>query len=376
MTTAPTITIFVRHSAACKYRDDETWKRCNCRKWLRYSHGGKQHRQKAGTRSWAEAETVKRDLEDQLSGRPPEPGKVQTRTLADAIASFLADKKTQGVISHVSGQYKLELSRLQKFVEDRGVFTVAGLTLEVLLAYRATWEVPYPSSTTRAFVQKRLKNFLRFCYDLKWLDRVPRMSPIKVDEPPTMPLTPQEFEQLLAAIPRVVTGEAEAARIRALMLLMRWSGLAIRDASCLRRDGIIFDKAKGLTRVVTSRQKTGTPVSVPIPPDVARELLAVLNGNAAYVFWTGKKEKTHLTRLHVTIKKVFDASGVVSSGFLMGHRLRDTFAVDLLQKGVPLEEVSKLLGHTSIKTTEQSYAKWVKGRQDRLDSLVSATWEN
>jgi site-specific recombinase XerD len=48
--------------------------------------------------------------------------------------------------------------------------------------------------------------------------------------------------------------------------------------------------------------------------------------------------------------------------------------VDLLEKGVPLEEVSKLLGHESIKTTEKSYAKWVQGRQDRLDALVTATW--
>jgi integrase len=39
-----------------------------------------------------------------------------------------------------------------------------------------------------------------------------------------------------------------------------------------------------------------------------------------------------------------------------------------------MEEVSKLLGHTSIKTTEKHYAKWVKSRQDRLDALVTATW--
>jgi integrase len=43
-------------------------------------------------------------------------------------------------------------------------------------------------------------------------------------------------------------------------------------------------------------------------------------------------------------------------------------------EGVPLEEVYKLLGHESIKTTEKSYAKWVQARQDRLDSLVIATW--
>lgn len=59
---------------------------------------------------------------------------------------------------------------------------------------------------------------------------------------------------------------------------------------------------------------------------------------------------------------------------MRSHRLRDTFAVDLLEKGIPLEEVSKLLGHESIRTTERHYAKWVQGRQDRLDTLVTGTW--
>jgi integrase/recombinase XerD len=61
---------------------------------------------------------------------------------------------------------------------------------------------------------------------------------------------------------------------------------------------------------------------------------------------------------------------------MRSHRLRDTFAVDLLEKGVPLEEVSKLLGHTSIKTIEKSYAAWVQGRQDRFDALVAGTWKS
>ena len=72
---------------------------------------------------------------------------------------------------------------------------------------------------------------------------------------------------------------------------------------------------------------------------------------------------------------MFAAAKLSGNGYLKSHRLRDTFAVDLLEKGVPLEEVSKLLGHESIKTTERHYAKWVKGRQDRLDRLVVGTWE-
>ena len=128
---------------------------------------------------------------------------------------------------------------------------------------------------------------------------------------------------------------------------------------------------------MTARQKTGTHVSVPIPPDVAQELLAVLNGNAEYVFWSGKGEEESITKnwAKYYIAPLFKAAKIPNGGHMMSHRLRDTFAVDLLEQGVPLEEVSKLLGHESIKTTEKHYAKWVKGRQDRLDSLVTATWK-
>jgi len=57
------------------------------------------------------------------------------------------------------------------------------------------------------------------------------------------------------------------------------------------------------------------------------------------------------------------------------HCLRDTAACGWLTAGIPMEEVSKLLGHTSIKTTEKHYAAWAQARQDRLDSLVVATWK-
>src|SRR5690242_10782303 len=96
-----------------------------------------------------------------------------------------------------------------------------------------------------------------------------------------------------------------------------------------------------------------------------------------YVFWSGKGEEESITKnwAKYYIAPCFRAAKISNDGHMMSHRLRDTFAVDLLEKGVPLEEVSKLLGHESIKTTEKHYAKWVKGRQDRLDSLVVATWK-
>ncbi|MCU1296360.1 MAG: phage integrase, partial [Acidobacteriaceae bacterium] len=225
----PVITVFVRHTARCKYAGDEFSKRCNCRKHFRWTQNGKQHRRQAGTRSWAEADEIKRRLEDQLAGRVLSGPSNDARTLADAIEVFKADKKSQGVSEGVLNKYARELDRLRRFTETKGLFTVAGLSRELIISYQAGWDTLYPSSNTRQQVQARLKHFLRFCYDNKWLERVPRLSTIKGDEAPTLPLTAPEYEKLLATIPDTFSGHhrfapGKAASVRALVQLMRWSG--------------------------------------------------------------------------------------------------------------------------------------------------------
>ena len=52
------------------------------------------------------------------------------------------------------------------------------------------------------------------------------------------------------------------------------------------------------------------------------------------------------------------------------HRLRDTFAVRSLLKGIALEDVSKLLCHSSVAVTEKYYAPWVPSRKLRLERLL------
>lgn len=373
----PLITIFVRHTPGCKFAGDEFNKSCRCRKHLRWSLGGKQFRKQAGTRSWTEAEDAKARLVAQLSGQPI-PKDKSGFPLAEAIKLFRADKDNQGVTDTVKGKYERELDRLRLFCEAQSIFTVQALTRELFIAYAATWPELYPSTATRYQVQARLKHFLRFCLDSGWLDRAPKLTKIRVDETPTLPLTDKEYAALLKAIPTAFGSGSypkdKPAKVRALVQLMRWTGLAIRDAVTLERSEIVKDGE--LTRIVTSRQKTGTHVSVPIKPDVATELLKVLNGNPRYVFWSGNGlESSTVTHWQDDMRTLFKAAKIESEGHMRSHRLRDTFAVDLLQKGVPLEEVSKLLGHDSIKTTEKSYAKWVKSRQDRLDKLVTATWK-
>jgi len=70
--------------------------------------------------------------------------------------------------------------------------------------------------------------------------------------------------------------------------------------------------------------------------------------------------QTTQSKWQARLKKVFKLAGIPDGH---SHRFRDTFAVDLLSKGVSLETVPTLLGHTSIATTEKHYAPWVQARQ-------------
>lgn len=88
--------------------------------------------------------------------------------------------------------------------------------------------------------------------------RIPQLPKIKIEEPPTLPLSAAEYARLLDAVYGTVADPEQRASVHALFQLMRWSGLAIRDALTLKREELRHDKAKDLYRIVTSRQKTGT----------------------------------------------------------------------------------------------------------------------
>jgi site-specific recombinase XerD len=378
VTEVPVITIFVRHSADCKYRDDETWKRCNCRKHLRWTQGGKQFRRSAKTRSWTQAETNKRLLEAKFSaiaGKPVGDVRLQAesrKTIEQAVQIFVKDRRNEGRGPDVIAKYERELGRLETFMSRRSKFFPAEIDADDLTEFISDWTTQYPSSVTRNRVLTRLRAFLRYCYNRKWTDRIPQTVAIKPKKSETLPLEPAQYAKLLDAIPKVFKPE-RAKKAHALIQLMRWSGLAIRDAVTMEREEIEKD-SKGNYRVITTRTKTKTHVNVRIPLDVAEEILAVANGNPQYLFWNSGQgtERTITTDWSDELRKLFRASGLPKGH---PHQLRDTFAVELLKNGIPLEEVSRALGHDSIKTTEKYYAKWVKARQDRLDDLIAGTWK-
>jgi integrase len=138
----------------------------------------------------------------------------------------------------------------------------------------------------------------------------------------------------------------------------RYSGLRIGDAVALSRDRLIGNKLFLYTA------KSGTHVYCPLPDFVVNALEAVRFPNEQYFFWTGESIKDGAARHYWRYLNKLVRLANVRGGH--AHRFRDTFAVELLLSGVPLERVSVLLGHSSTRITEKHYAPWVKARQEQL----------
>jgi integrase len=111
-----------------------------------------------------------------------------------------------------------------------------------------------------------------------------------------------------------------------------------------------------------------------LPEFVLKALDATPRVTEKHFFWDGTSNlETIVGSWRKRLVKLFDLAKV-SGGH--AHRFRDTFAVELLLSGVPIERVSVLLGHQSVRITEKHYSPWVRSRQEQPEADVRNAWSN
>lgn len=296
-------------------------------------------------------------------------------TISYAVQKFLADARARDVSPGSVRKFEVLLcERLGAFCTERGLQYLNELTAYLMRNFRSSWrispaapqnkakhEVRSLGALTVAKSLERLRQFFRFCVDNDWIGKNPA-KPIKAptaDQRPTLPFTAEEMGSIL-------TAAADNPRLRAMVLLLRHSGLRIGDAVTLSRDRV----RDGRLLVYTA--KTGTPVHLPLPPEVIKALDQCPSRNQRFFFWTGEGgADTATNNWRDDITRLCRRAEVAGG---RPHRFRDTFAVEMLARGVPIEAVSAALGHSDIKVTARHYSPWVKARQDALDAAVRAAW--
>jgi integrase len=290
-------------------------------------------------------------------------------TISDAKTRFLEDAVARKLSRESLKKYRGLLTQLQAFATTRGLRYTRQLDLQTLRDFRASWQ-DGPISAKKKF--ERLRSFFRFAHNSSWVRENPvvLMKPPRVHQPPTLPFSKEEMEKILWACDLYPDDgrfrRGTPARLKALTLLMRHSGLRIGDAVTLDTKRITDG------RLFLYTQKTKVPVLCPLPKAVLTALDNVDAVSDRFYFWTGTSDKRSITgNWQRRFQKLFELAGLEDAH---PHRFRDTFAVELLLAGVSLEQVSVLLGHTSVKVTERSYAPWVRERQQQLELAVRKTW--
>jgi integrase len=205
-------------------------------------------------------------------------------------------------------------------------------------------------------VMKHLERFRKLVTlgaRLEWLEKDPFIHyQLKFHKTTREFLTAEELERIeqkAFSIPRLQF-------VRDLFVFSCYTGLAYIDAVQLKPENISIGM-DGEYWISVNRQKTRQPVRIPILPkaqevlDAYKDHPRALNAGRLFPNITNQKLNSYL-------KEVADLCSIQKP--LTFHIARHTFATTVtLTNGVPLETVSKLLGHSSIKMT-QVYAKIVE----------------
>ena len=360
------LALYRRHLSSCPHiAKGNHWTRCHCPIWVQGSIGGEPIRRSLNTTNWTAASSVVHQWQaaGQIGVLKPE-----IPTVAEAVGKFLDEAAVRNLAATtIQKRRELLEGKLLPFCERRGFHRLRELTVEALRAFRQTWTYSPLSAVKRL---EYLRAFLRFCYEAAWIDANPALAlrPTKVSQKQTLPFTDEEVDRLLVAARGLVRFRSYGPRMEPMILLLRYSGLRIQDAACLERSRLTDDKLFLYT------QKTGTPVYCPMPTSVVERIGAVQNTNDRYFFYDGKSQPESMVKSWDRVFQKIGAAADPTVADCHPHRFRDTFAVSLLLKGVSLESVSKLLGHSSIKITERHYAPWVKARQEQLEAEVRRIW--
>lgn len=200
---------------------------------------------------------------------------------------------------------------------------------------------------------ERFRKIIRLGVKLGWIEKNPfELFKLKMQKVERGYLTNEELisiEEKSFSLQRIQCAKD-------LFVFSCYTGIAYIDVMQLTPNNIILG-IDGNYWIKTIREKTDTSVNVPILPKAAY-IIEKYKDNPRSIAKGSLFPMISNQKLNSYLKEVADLCGIKKN--LTFHLARHTFATSVtLSNGVPIETVSKMLGHTTIRTT-QIYAKVVE----------------
>jgi site-specific recombinase XerD len=194
----------------------------------------------------------------------------------------------------------------------------------------------------------QLKKVINLCIDLDWLDKMPfKRIKLKAYTPKREHLTAGELE----SIENINITCKRLQMIRDKFVFQCYTGVAFVDLNRLTANNIVKG-IDGENWIILNREKTKSRSTIPLLPIAKTIIEKYRNEDITTLFPLCSNQK-----FNMYLKELSDLCGINKR--ITTHTGRRTFATTVtLSNGVPIETVSRMLGHSDLKTTS-IYAKVV-----------------
>ena len=272
------------------------------------------------------------------------------------------------------------MERLQDYCAQRGVYNIRELSVDLLETFKVDGLAGLKSTSKGTSVAKLLC-FLRAAFRRGWIGEslVDRVTPLRATYDQKQPYSDEEVQNILDESLKLKGGTHGYARrpqtFRLLLELMLETGMRVGDAILFDPKAVTKGERLWIYTYVQQKQKKAEKQKH-VEAFLTDRLKAAidesewLSPRLPFAFGSSKNPSYLASEVYERMQTIGSRCGVSDC---RPHRLRDTFAVRALLRGVQLEDVSRLLGHSSVRVTELYYSPWISHRKVRLERILADT---
>ncbi|HYF70217.1 MAG TPA: site-specific integrase [Ohtaekwangia sp.] len=279
-----------------------------------------------------------------------------TKTLLEVYKEHVEEVKALVGKEYAHGtlkRYKSALTSLEAYFKHKGMVDIDldKLNHQFITNYEFFLKsVRNMDHNTAMGTIKKLKKIVRICVANEWIDKDPFMSfKVKIRETNRPYLLQDELDKIIA----LKFSAERLTAVRDIFVFCCYTGLAYADVQKLRRVDIVIGH-DGEKWIHTERVKTETATRVPLLP----QALKIMNAYKDHPQCVNEGKLLPVSsnqKMNEYLKEIADRCEINKK--MTFHTARHTFATTVtLTNGVPIETVSKMLGHKTLRTTQQ-YAK-------------------